>query len=439
MALTPLKPKLKQEPVFQRHLTVRQGRDLAEHEIRPKQIGQSSKTSVTKLPKVALATLTAVSGRSATQIGDNPTVRKSPRVFVNTSIPFSVAPQPVPDTLEVAHAKQTFMKTFQKIHDAVIAADTEHLNYTVLDDDLTNNLDDGATGSHAVEGRTSFVNRGPTPFSHDVVIDEDGEPRLNLFPDPTFEPDHRKHQLQKLPKVALATLTAVSGRSATQIGDNPTVRKSPRVFVNTSIPFSVAPQPVPDTLEVAHAKQTFMKTFQKIHDAVIAADTEHLNYTVLDDDLTNNLDDGATGSHAVEGRTSFVNRGPTPFSHDVVIDEDGEPRLNLFPDPTFEPEYFLPSVHVDPVLLSQFKPSLPPNPFIQQIRPFTEPGQAGTCYEIILLEPEDAIFQFPRASQVIPVGTPALPSLGSRKPVPHFKAPQLSFLTLLQSGGPTGR
>ncbi|XP_064081531.1 uncharacterized protein LOC135198062 [Macrobrachium nipponense] len=298
----------------------------------------------------------------------------------------------------------------------------------------------------------------------------------------------RQHQFAIL--VALVAAAAVSGRSAIQTdGDeaggafSPPVKKSPRVFVNTSVPFSVAPQPVRDTLEVAHAKQTFMKTFQRIHDAVIAADTEHLNYTVLEDDLTNTLDDGASGIAAVEGRTStFANRGPAPvIGRDFQPGVSSGPRFSIFPDPVFEPEYFLPSVHVDPLLMSQFNPPLPPNPFIQQIRPFTQPGMAGTCYEIILLEPENEIFQISRgnssfrsestkslninthsslldaispavegrtrsnqisspASQIpIPVGTPALPNFGSRKPVSHFRAPQLSFLSLLQSGGPTGR
>ncbi|XP_066959986.1 uncharacterized protein [Macrobrachium rosenbergii] len=256
----------------------------------------------------------------------------------------------------------------------------------------------------------------------------------------------RQHQFAIL--VVLVAMTVVSGRSAIQNDDDeagdafsPPVKKSPRVFVNTSVPFSVAPQPVKDTLEVAHAKQTFMKTFQRIHDAVIAADTEHLNYTVLEDDLTNTLDDGASGINAVQGRTStFPNRGPAPaIGGTFQSDDNNKPRFSIFPDPVFEPEYFLPSVHVDPLLMGQFNPPLPPNPFIQQIRPFTEPGMAGTCYEIILLEPEDDIFQIPRASQIIPVGTPALPNFGSRKPVSHFRAPQLSFLTLLQSGGSTGR
>ncbi|KAK7074715.1 hypothetical protein SK128_018102 [Halocaridina rubra] len=238
--------------------------------------------------------------------------------------------------------------------------------------------------------------------------------------------------------------SATTNGSSGSIKSNPSpsspTKRSPRVFVNTSIPFSVAPQPVKDTIEVAHAKQQFMETFQKIHDAVVAADSEHLNFTLIEDDLNNNLDDQGDDNDneesARQGRI-FSHRGPPhppPINSPPLLS-----NFSIFPDPVLEPEYFLPSVHVDPVLINQLHPPLPNNPYIQQIRPISDPRMAGNCYEIILLEPEQELFQLAQqGSQLIPVGTPAFPGLGSQKMVSHFKIPHRPFFSVLHGplGGP---
>lgn len=204
-------------------------------------------------------------------------------------------------------------------------------------------------------------------------------------------------------------------------------RTSPRVFVNTSIPFSVAPQPVPDTAEVALAKERFMKTFELIRDAIVAADASHLNLAHLENEIRNHIDhfedhgdDDAGVPEPVKTTTttSTTTTTTTTTTTERHVHEETTPAPTTtiaaptelefeddpaFPDPFLEPEYFLPSVHVDPLLLSQLDMKLPANPFVQEMRPVGTNANGGTCYEMILLEPEIRHFR---------VGNPNLPPGG---------------------------
>ncbi|XP_071549866.1 uncharacterized protein [Panulirus ornatus] len=163
-----------------------------------------------------------------------------------------------------------------------------------------------------------------------------------------------------------------------------TAGRSSRVFVNTSIPFSVAPQPVKYTPEVSLARKHFMLVFEKIREAVVAADHDHFNVTSIGSSVENDLHHHHHHHH--HHRYSH-------HRHDDSLQlTTPEPQINIYPDPVMEPDYFLPSVHVDPLLMEQLYPPLPPNPFVQEMRPLGEDDEGGMCYEFIILEPESENF-----------------------------------------------
>lgn len=239
-------------------------------------------------------------------------------------------------------------------------------------------------------------------------------------------------------------------------------RTSPRVFVNTSIPFSVAPQPVPDTAEVALAKERFMKTFELIRDAIVAADAAQLNLAFLENEIRNHIDqiedrgdDDAGFSEPVSSTTEHIHvhdettpaptttppapttTSPEPFAPEIF----DEPPV--FPDPITEPEYFLPSVHVDPLLLNQLDMEFPPNPFVQEMRPIGTNGNGGTCYEMILLEPETEHFRLATGNPNLPPGSLSFPSHSSlleslAKPIQGRIRSSASLLSTSQQILPVG-
>lgn len=173
-----------------------------------------------------------------------------------------------------------------------------------------------------------------------------------------------------------------------------TTGRSSRVLVNTSVPFSVAPQPVKNTPEVALAREHFMLVFEKIKEAVLAADHEHFNVTSVGDNVKNDIhhhlhDHQHHHSHA-ETTTSHHSHShhQTHYHDDPLSLFTPKIRMNFFPDPVTEPDYFLPSVQVDPQLMKQLYPPLPPDPYVQEMRLLGENDNGGMCYEFIILEPE---------------------------------------------------
>lgn len=166
-----------------------------------------------------------------------------------------------------------------------------------------------------------------------------------------------------------------------------------------------------------------MKTFELIRDAIVAADASHLNLATLENEIRNHIDhfedhgdDDAGVSEPVRTTTTTTTERhfheettPAPTAAAPTEPEfDDDPA---FPDPISEPEYFLPSVHVDPLLLSQLDMKLPLNSFVQEMRPVSTSPNGGTCYEMILLEPE--IHHFRIGNPNLPPGSLSFPSHSS--------------------------
>ncbi|XP_076032013.1 uncharacterized protein LOC143019922 [Oratosquilla oratoria] len=135
-------------------------------------------------------------------------------------------------------------------------------------------------------------------------------------------------------------------------------------FVNTSVPFSVAPQPVQDTPEVAKAKQQFLTTFHLIQNAVESAMQRE--------------------------RAAKINSSVKEVDASTSVSQ-----FSVFPDPDLEPEYFMPSVHVESALLQSLDTPLPQYSYIEEFRELVGAGKPGqTCYEIVVLVPETDPFSF---------------------------------------------
>lgn len=203
-----------------------------------------------------------------------------------------------------------------------------------------------------------------------------------------------------------------------------------RVPANTLVPFSVAPQPVQDTPEVALAKRHFMTVFNRIKAAVTAvAAGDNLHHHHMEPLLLSSGDDhgmphshhhhdnshhlhdlSEKNAHQLHDPQHIKNLLLHGHSHNHVHDHhehskhtddgshlspDDDPLFSVIPDIDTEPEYFMPSVKVDPLLLSRLDPPLPPNSLIQEFRPLDSGGfrgrssDGGVCYDIVLLVPEE--------------------------------------------------
>ncbi|KAK8726637.1 hypothetical protein OTU49_009966, partial [Cherax quadricarinatus] len=82
----------------------------------------------------------------------------------------------------------------------------------------------------------------------------------------SHQPDHHSAE-------ALITSEPQSSQGP-QARQRPHARQS-LLLVNTSVPSSVAPQPMQDTPEVALLRQQFLHSFQRIKEAVLAAESNH--------------------------------------------------------------------------------------------------------------------------------------------------------------------
>ncbi|KAK3872058.1 hypothetical protein Pcinc_022848 [Petrolisthes cinctipes] len=189
--------------------------------------------------------------------------------------------------------------------------------------------------------------------------------------------------------------------------------------VDTSFSYSVAPQPVQDTPEVAMARRQFLHIYNSIRDAITAAQHRH-NATTSSHHHSN---------HHHRDREHKQSKPRQLYDHEHQIHRDREhehddSRLlydheyyhrqivdsssttsrplflphpaaaavmknnSIFPNPKLEPEYFLPSIHLDPLLVQRLDPPLPLDAHVQQIRSLEFNNTRGTCYEIVLLEPQ---------------------------------------------------
>nr|XP_045607151.1 uncharacterized protein LOC123763890 [Procambarus clarkii] len=255
---------------------------------------------------------------------------KSARFVVNTSVPFSVAPQPVQDTPEVAMAREHFLRTFQRIQEALLAANSHHVDTSVFVDLLKNDFHDHSH-DHAHDLSYNHTHDLSNDHTHDLSNDHTHESKSHLD-------DIHDH---------------VHNHAHDHLHDH-------------------AHDHLHDIHDHLH---------DHAHDHLNDHDHAHDHLRDIHDHLHDHIHDlihGHLHNHVHDLNLSLPLFAPQPLR-------------KPFPDPELEPEYFLPSVKVDPLLLSRLHPSLPQDAFIQEFRALADDGFGGTCYEFVLLEPENEL------------------------------------------------
>ncbi|XP_050739677.1 uncharacterized protein LOC127010015 [Eriocheir sinensis] len=360
---------------------------------------------------------------------------KSSQIPVDTSDPFSVAPQPVKDTPEVALARRNFFRTYERIRLSLLGSEgdsnpedsvgdisafftndqkgrpDDHQDQE--EDDHTHNDDpkrrpeghDGQERSRDHGGRdhgrrkSQTENHDPSPKTQDQETNESNKD--------TEQNDHDDENDQSQKDV----------QDSETANDPPVKCKVPeptRDLFHASPIKHHGPVLTPhdhiqdhthdhgddseththhDSGEHPELEELFegltklyklFKNFKKTHPEQKASIQDRLIHLPLFETLLHTHADEDTEDHHHHSHdhatTRIVSPLPTPRS-------PGR-NFSIFPDPDTEPDYFLTSINLDQEFVDSLEPALPPNPFIQSFRHLWTTNSGGKCYEIVILEPE---------------------------------------------------
>ena len=343
--------------------------------------------------------------------------RTSSQIPVDTSIPFSVAPQPVKDTPEVVLARKNFLRTYERIRQSL--RNSSRVSYTTGGSSLRDfdsffpqhrqeptdashsHFDLPGTTQHSQNGRRDHHEHSRKSH-HPQKNDKSDYDILNRTRDPHH--DHRRQHDD-----SSITCNILQNDPRTHDDQHNAIHDSTRNHsrAHDLTPAHPGPPELQELFQSLTKLFTLFKDFKRSHPEVESeVQTQLLELPLFQELFSHHQDTHThhqdTDTHHQDTdthhqtphtqqeseRDQLSNQTRSDIST-LIVTSHLELPFSMFPDPILEPEYFLPSITPDFHLVNSLEPSLPPDPFIQSIQPLWTNRSGGTCYEIVLLEPEN--------------------------------------------------